>query len=73
MPKEFLTIREAAEPGNLNRSPTWIRTAIKAGKIQAERIGPKLLILHKDEIARIQANPITISRAELGIKNEGKK
>lgn len=63
--KDYLTIREAAESGNLNKSPAWIRAGIRLGKIKAERLGPKLFILHRAEVERIKDNPITISRQEM--------
>lgn len=66
--KDYLTIREAAEFKNLNKSPTWIRAGIRLGRIEAERIGPKLFVIHRDEVARIKDNPIKISRQDMSRK-----
>jgi len=63
--KGFKTIREASAQDQLDRSPAWIRAAIKHGKIKSEMINKRLILISDDEIQRIKDNPITISRNEM--------
>ena len=63
--KDFLMVREAAGPDQLNRSPAWVRAAIKAEKLKAERVNGRLLMIPKSEVARVKENPITITREEM--------
>jgi hypothetical protein len=67
--KPFFTVREACAANQLDRSPNWIRAAIKLGKIKAVKAGNTLLI-PVEEINRIKASTPTISRDEL-LANRG--
>lgn len=67
--KQFFTVREACAASQLDRSPNWIRAAIRLGKIKAVKAGNTLLI-PVEEINRIKASTPIISRDEL-LGNQG--
>jgi len=62
--KEFLTIREASHPEHLGRSESWIRAAIRLGKIQYEKAG-NMILINRNEINSVMRKPPVISRKEM--------
>ena len=66
--EKFLTVREAGAPEQLDRSPNWIRAAIKLEKIQAVKVG-STLIISSDEVDRLRREMPTISAKEMGAIN----
>lgn len=62
--KSFLTIREAGTPDQLDRSPNWIRAAIKLGKVRAEKVG-STFIVSRNEVERLRSDMPTISVKEM--------
>ena len=64
MQKIGYTVQEASRPENLNRSPNWVRAAIKHGKIKAERKG-KMNIIPPDELARVKKNMPVLTKEEM--------
>ena len=62
---DYLTIREASSPDHFDRCPAWLRAAVKVGKIRAEKVNGRLMVIPKSEVERIKKHPITISRKEM--------
>lgn len=52
MENEWLTVREAAE--YLNVSTKTIRNYIKTERLEAERLGPKLIFIHIEALDRLR-------------------
>lgn len=52
MENEWLTVLEAAE--YLNVSTKTIRNYIKTGRLEAERLGPKLIFIHVEALERLR-------------------
>ena len=63
--KGFKTVQQAAAANQINKSPAWIRAGIKVGKIRAEKVNSRLILISDDEIQRIKDNPIVISKEEM--------
>lgn len=61
---EYLTIQEASRPEYLNRSPNWIRCAIKFGKIKSTKKS-RINFISLDEIAYLKKNMPTMSGDEM--------
>jgi excisionase family DNA binding protein len=64
MENEWLTVGEAAE--SLNVSTKTIRNYIKAGRLEAERQGPKLIFIHIEALDRLRVPIIASLRPASG-------
>jgi excisionase family DNA binding protein len=62
MENEWLTVQGAAE--ELNCSTKTIRNYIKSGRLEAERVGPKLIAINIDSLDRVRV-PILPSQRKL--------
>ena len=61
---DYLTVREASSPEELDRSLTWIWAGIRLGKIKAEKKG-NLSLIHNSEIKRVKEEGLIITRKDL--------
>jgi excisionase family DNA binding protein len=59
MENEFHTVAEAAE--YLSVSTKTIRNYIRSGRLDAERMGPKLISIHVESLDRLRV-PILLTR-----------
>ena len=64
MKRTFFTLRELSSPERLNRSTTWLRGAIRHGKLQAEKVGNAYMV-HSDEVRRVENNMPTLTYEEM--------
>jgi excisionase family DNA binding protein len=59
MENEWLTVTETAE--YLGVSTKTIRNYIRSGRLEAERVGPKLIAIHLESLDRLRV-PILVTR-----------
>jgi excisionase family DNA binding protein len=59
MENEWLTVTETAE--YLGVSTKTIRNYIRSGRLEAERVGPKLIAIHIESLDRLRV-PILVTR-----------
>jgi excisionase family DNA binding protein len=59
MENEWLTVTETAE--YLGLSTKTIRNYIRSGRLEAERVGPKLISIHVESLDRLRV-PILVTR-----------
>lgn len=60
MENEWLTVTEAAE--YLGVSTKTIRNYIKSGRLEAERLGPKLILIHIEALERLRVPILATQR-----------